>query len=314
MTNNPICTFAESLSSSGRGQAEHLEVFPGVELFVIHHYGEKSDFHHEDLPGILQINHCLEGRVGWDMRNGISVYFGAGDLTLHTMDHCAISSMSTPLGHYKGIVISVDLEQFAKNLPDILREADIQVHGLLTKLCPDGKPCCLPSSPEIDSIFSVLCGLPEHLYVPYCKLKVQELFLYLERLDLTKEKTLDQYYSVQVEQIKEIHDLLVQNLDKRFTIEALSKQYLMNTSSLKSIFKAVYGQPIASYMKGYRIRRAMELLRTTNDSIAAIAKSLSYENQGKFTKAFKDIVHIAPTEYRRHYKKIDQKTSPAQER
>ena len=82
MTNNPIYTFAESLSSSGKGQAEHLEVFPGVELFVIHHYGEKLDFHHEDLPGMLQINYCLEGRVGWDMRNGISVYFGAGDLTI----------------------------------------------------------------------------------------------------------------------------------------------------------------------------------------------------------------------------------------
>lgn len=36
--------------------------------------------------------------------------------------------------------------------------------------------------------------------------------------------------------------------------------------------------------------------------VMSIAKGLSYENQGKFTKAFKDIVHIAPTEYRRHYK------------
>ena len=302
MTENPMLAIGDRLRKAGRGSSDHIVLYPGVELFFIYYSDKFYHFQHEELPGMLQINYCLEGRVGWDMRNGISVYFGAGDLTLHTMNHCAISSMSTPLGHYKGMVISVDLDQFAKNLPDIPREAGIQIHGLLAKLCPDGKPCCLPSSPEIDGIFSVLCGLPEHLYVPYCKLKVQELFLYLERLDLTKEKTLDQYYSVQVQQIKEIHDFLIRNLDKRFTIEALSKQYLMNTSSLKSIFKAVYGQPIASYMKEYRIRQAMELLRSTNDSIAAIAKGLSYENQGKFTKAFKDIVHIAPTEYRRHYK------------
>ena len=68
------------------------------------------------------------------------------------------------------------------------------------------------------------------------------------------------------------------------------------------MFKAVYGKPIDAYMKGYRIRRAMELLRTTDESVAAIAKSLSYENQGKFTKAFKDITQMMPTEYRRHYK------------
>ena len=36
---------------------------------------------------------------------------------------------------------------------------------------------------------------------------------------------------------------------------------------------AVYGQPIATYMKEYRVRRAMELLRESGGSIAAIAAS-----------------------------------------
>ena len=178
----------------------------------------------------------------------------------------------------------------------------IQIPKTIHRLFPDGKTFCLPANPEIEHIFSVLCSLPKPLYLPYCKLKIQELFLYLERIDPAKEKALDQYYSAQIEQIKKIHELLTHNLDRRFTIETLSKQYLINTSSLKKIFKAVYGQPIAAYMKGYRIRRAMELLRTTDESVAAIAKSLSYENQGKFTKAFKDITQMMPTEYRRHYK------------
>lgn len=112
----------------------------------------------------------------------------------------------------------------------------------------------------------------------------------------------NQYVSKQTELIRQIHDFLVQHLDQRFTIEELAKRYLINTSSLKSVFKAVYGVPLASYVKEYRIQQAMKLLRETDDSIAQIAKQVGYETQGKFTKAFKESVQLLPTEYRRQYK------------
>ena len=69
---------------------------------------------------------------------------------------------------------------------------------------------------------------------------------------------------------------------------------LLNTSTLKEVFKAVYGLPIATYMKEYRVRRAMELLRESGGSIAAIAAAVGYESQGKFTRAFKDVTQTAP--------------------
>ena len=67
----------------------------------------------------------------------------------------------------------------------------------------------------------------------------------------------------------------------------------------KEVFKAVYGLPIATYMKEYRVRRAMELLRETDGSIAAVAAAVGYETQSKFTKAFKDTVGVLPSVYRR---------------
>ena len=96
---------------------------------------------------------------------------------------------------------------------------------------------------------------------------------------------------------------LTQNPGQRFTIEELSREYLINTSTLKSVFKAVYGQPIAAYMRSYRIRRAMELLQQTDDSIAAIAAAVGYETQGKFTKAFKEATQLLPRDYRKTYRK-----------
>lgn len=121
-------------------------------------------------------------------------------------------------------------------------------------------------------------------------------------VDISCPQELNEYHSEQVDLIKEIHDLLINNLNKRFTIEELSKQYLINTSSLKSIFKTVYERPIAAYMKEYRMKYAAKLLVGGTDSIAEIAASVGYKSQSKFTKAFKDIMQISPVAYRKQYR------------
>lgn len=136
---------------------------------------------------------------------------------------------------------------------------------------------------------------------PYLRLKLQELLLYLEGLE-PGGRELTRYGSQQTARIQEIHALLTEHLDRRYTIEELSHRYLLNTSTLKEVFKAVYGLPIATYMKEYRVRRAMELLRESGGSIAAIAAAVGYESQGKFTRAFKDVTGQLPTEYRREHR------------
>lgn len=85
------------------------------------------------------------------------------------------------------------------------------------------------------------------------------------------------------------------------TIEELSKEYLINTSTLKETFKGIYGMPIATYMKTYRIKQAAVLLRQTQDTVADIAQQVGYINQSKFATAFREIMKISPTEYRSQY-------------
>ena len=126
-----------------------------------------------------------------------------------------------------------------------------------------------------------------------------ELLLYLDEFVPERERQLGQYRSSQVDTIKEIHALLTADLRQRHTIEELSRAYLINTATLKSVFKAVYSQPIGAYMKEYRLRRAMELLRESDESIAEIAAQVGYECQGNFTEAFKALTQMSPTEYRR---------------
>mgnify|MGYP002612099467 FL=1 len=104
----------------------------------------------------------------------------------------------------------------------------------------------------------------------------------------------------QVKIIREIHDDLAQHMDRRVTIEELAHRYLINPTTLKTVFKEVYGNSLAAHMKEHRMERAAALLRETDLSVAEIAGQVGYESQSKFTAAFKEQFGQLPKEYRRN--------------
>ena len=89
------------------------------------------------------------------------------------------------------------------------------------------------------------------------------------------------------------------NMDRRITIEELSRKYLMNPTTLKAVFKEVYGSSLASHMKRHRLERAAALLRETDQSVLQIANAVGFASQSKFTAAFKSAYQLTPQEYRR---------------
>ncbi len=289
--------------TEGRGIIEIFTVFPGAEVSSHLYMADKVGFHHSPEDHILEINHCRRGRIGWNMKGDVSVYLGEGDICIHSTECCADSVMTLPLGYYEGITVSIDLFTVFEGLPKTARGGMAGERDLYERFCASARPMAVPGGERTKEIFSALYHAPQEQRLSYFRLKVQELLLYLSAFDPVKERVMDQYVSRQTELVKEIHDFITEHMDERFTIEELSKKYLINTSSLKSVFKAVYGQPIASYMKGCRIRKGMELLRDTDETIAAIAARVGYETQGKFTKAFKEELKILPSQYRRQTKR-----------
>ena len=99
-----------------------------------------------------------------------------------------------------------------------------------------------------------------------------------------------------------VHRYLVENLDKRITIEALARQFLMNTTTLKDGFKAVYGTSIAAHIKEHRMEKAAQLLKTEKLPVSEIALQVGYTSQSKFSAAFSQRYGVSPLEYRRSAK------------
>lgn len=287
------------MGTDGKGSIESTELFSGIELSLHRYVADRVILRHASVPNVIEIHHCRQGRCGLRLKNGNSLFLGAGDVFIQTLEEGVDSELTLPLGFYEGVNIQIDLRSLDEKPPAILHGAGLARENILERICPDGNAVLLPSEHDIDHIFKDIYDKPDNLRLPYYRIKTLELLLYLYERKSSSKDPISGYQTNHTLTIRKVHEYLTEDLTVRPTIEELSKIYHINTSTLKQVFRAVYGQPVATYMKEYRMRKAMELLREPHDSIAEIAKQVGYENQSKFTAAFKQFAGMMPSEYSR---------------
>lgn len=168
----------------------------------------------------------------------------------------------------------------------------------MEKFCSHGSSATLMGNEKTEAIFSRFYEQPESLRQAYFMLKIMELFLYLSTVPLSK-RNVDQYQTEQVEIARRVHDYVLENLEQRTTIQELSQRYLINPTTLKAVFKAVYGESLAAHMNEHRMEKAALLLTQTRDSIAEIAQAVGYESQSRFSVVFRETYEMSPLEYRK---------------
>lgn len=125
---------------------------------------------------------------------------------------------------------------------------------------------------------------------------------HLPALDAEIDEAAEGCTAEQIETIRRVHDALTEDLASRRTIEELSRRFLMNPSTMKAVFKAVYGRSIAAHVKEHRMERAAQLLRETDGSMRVIAAQVGYESASKFSAEFRKAYGQLPTEYRKTHR------------
>ena len=277
-----------------------IPLYPGIELCYLTFSADSFSVQHKALSHMIQINYCKSGQLMWEMKNGNRIYLNPGDFSLHTMKTCTDSVLTFPNNMYQGLSIYIDLPKASGNPPDLLENINIFETVLPKKFCPNDSPAFLAGNEQTESIFSAFYDQPETLTLPYQKIKVLELLLYLTKMEFTPQNKLVEYQFELTETIRKIHDQLLQHMEQRITIEELSKQYLINQTTLKNVFKSVYGTSIAAHIKEHRMRQAAYMLTESNMNIAEIAQAVGYDSQSKFTTAFKAYFKVLPREYRKN--------------
>lgn len=102
--------------------------------------------------------------------------------------------------------------------------------------------------------------------------------------------------------VKKAIEYITMNYSRKITIDEISKYIGLDRSYLYSIFKNTFSLSPQEYLIKYRIEKACELMEYSNLSIGGIAHSVGYEDQLLFSKIFKKIKGISPSEYQKKLK------------
>lgn len=288
-------------NKTGNGVITQYSIFGGIEVFYNDLHLSTGFSHNETLgPDIIEINHCREGRCECTLNNGQLVYIGKGDLALNCLYNQSKES-AFPLSHYHGISIIIHISSASRALKSLSNEiGGIEIDLSNLKNNVQKQHFVMRTNKAIEHIFSELYYSPERLSKSYLSIKVLELLLFLCNSEFTCEQEEQSYlYESQVAQIKAIQKYIVRHIGEKTTIEMLSEHFNIAVTTLKNNFKTVYGTPISTYLREYRMQYAVELLKNSEKTVLEISSLVGYENQTSFTTAFKKFYNKTPSDFRK---------------
>lgn len=274
-------------------------VMDGIELIYYDVHMESVATDLEPPKGFFEVNHCKEGRIECSSDEGEFMYMSKGDFSV-TKKSNKYKESYFPMKHYHGITLCIEIEKAQKSINKIFVDNDIDLKEILEKLWSNSDFWITRDNEAIEHIFAELYSVPEKIKMNYYKIKVLEVLLFLSAID-KKEEIIKEYFSKShVDKVKEIQKIITSNIQRKYTLEELAKSQNIALTTMKRCFKGVYGSGVYSYIKNYRIEVAAKMLINTNKNILDIANKVGYENGSKFAAAFKDVIGISPSEFRKN--------------
>lgn len=88
------------------------------------------------------------------------------------------------------------------------------------------------------------------------------------------------------------------SLGQPMQVSQLARMANISSSHFFAVFKQFTGFAPIDFFIRLRMRRASELLETTNLSVKEVAAALGYEDPFYFSRVFKSVHKVAPSEYR----------------
>ena len=93
--------------------------------------------------------------------------------------------------------------------------------------------------------------------------------------------------------LRAIHD----RVNTPWTVESLAEAAGMSRSAFAVRFKELLGQTPLGYVTEWRMQKAMQLLQQRDKKLIDVARSVGYESDAAFSKAFKRVVGASPGGY-----------------
>lgn len=100
--------------------------------------------------------------------------------------------------------------------------------------------------------------------------------------------------------LKSMHE----NVAAPWRVETLAAACGMSRSAFAQKFKGLVGETPLEYLTNWRMQKATAFLRDGNKKLFGVAKSVGYDSDAAFSKAFKRVFGVAPKKYAGNFKSV----------
>ena len=100
------------------------------------------------------------------------------------------------------------------------------------------------------------------------------------------------------ELFSDILDYLDRNIGKSLTVEKICRDNLIGVSQLKKLFRTYQGSGVMECFNQMKINAAKQMIRNQQMNFTQIADALGYTSVHYFSRQFKKLTDMTPTEYR----------------
>ncbi|AQP54698.1 helix-turn-helix domain-containing protein [Vagococcus penaei] len=122
---------------------------------------------------------------------------------------------------------------------------------------------------------------------------------HISLLNYQKQSTNSTAHNAVLPLIQFIH----KNFQKEISLDELANYMHLNKNYICQLFKKEVGMTFKTYLSNYRVEQAKKLLRETDWALCDISDYIGYADPAYFSRQFKKIEGISPTDYRDYYKK-----------
>ena len=109
----------------------------------------------------------------------------------------------------------------------------------------------------------------------------------------------------EVRYVNKAVDIISESYAKKVRIAEIAAVVGINRSYLTSIFKREMHMSPQEFLISFRLEKAAQLLRETDDPVGSIASAVGYTDPLTFSKAFRKKYGEAPSEYRKSRPELD---------
>lgn len=101
----------------------------------------------------------------------------------------------------------------------------------------------------------------------------------------------------------DIIDYIQLHISRNIKVSEIAEHFNYNEKYISHLFASVTGLPLKQFILNRKMDTANFLLTDTNMSISAIAKAVGFTDSHNFSRSYKKITGLSPSEYRNTYAK-----------